>query len=379
MQLGDAGAEVTKIELLCGDLSRRLGPKISDESSLFMSLNRGKKSIAIDYTKDAGRDLIKKLMEKADVIVENFRPGEAEKIGLDYDQVRNLNPNIIYCSITPFGHKGPYANRSASELELQGIAGYLNYLGEPGGDPVRVGTDIAAMAASQFAFVGILTALYNRERTGIGQKLNVSMLGAVLTTGQHWMAANYNPDVWEGFFLSGQTDNAETGYKTRNGNIIFGLALGMGREKKSFAEFVKKIGLEELLNDPWWVEHGHNTIGIGRDGQELKSIYEAVLSDKTCEEMQDIIHSVGGSIGIIKHYDEMFNEPQVRALEMLVELNHPVAGKMRTVGIPFKLEKTPCRVTCPAPTLGQHTDEIMLSLGLGRKEITKMREAKIVA
>jgi crotonobetainyl-CoA:carnitine CoA-transferase CaiB-like acyl-CoA transferase len=193
------------------------------------------------------------------------------------------------------------------------------------------------------------------------------------------MAAQYNPDVWDGFFISGPLDHAETGYRTKNGNIIFGdFDARRGQGKKAFAEFANRIGLGELLNDPWWAEHGHNTLGIGRDAQEFRSVYEALLADKTVEEMVEIVDSVGGHIGIIKHYDELLNEPQVHAVEMIAEMNHPIAGKIRTAGVPFKLHKTPCQIKGPAPTLGQHTVEVMLALGYSKEEISAMKREKLL-
>jgi CoA:oxalate CoA-transferase len=379
MGLGDAGAEVMKIEPLCGDWSRSLGVKIKGESVLFMSVNRGKKSIAVDYTTDRGREIVRKLLERADIVIESCRPGHADKMGIGFEETRRLNPKIIYCSISPFGHKGPYAGRPASELELQGLSGYLSFLGEPGEEPVRLGADVAAMNSAQFAFIGILIALYHRNRMNVGQKVEVSMLGALLTMGQHWMAAHYNPDDWDGFFLSGPLDHAETGYRTKDANIIFGdLDAHRGQGKKAFAEFAKRVGLGNLLDDPWWAEHGYNTLGIGKDAQEFRSVYEAVLANKTAEEMIEIIDSVGGHIGIIKHYDELVNDPQVDAVQMISELYHPVAGKLKTVGIPYKLEKTPCQIKGPAPTLGEHTSEVLLSLGFPEKEIGLMRKERII-
>ncbi len=380
MGLSDAGADVIKVEPLRGDWLRSLGVRVKGESVLFMSLNRGKRSIAVDYTKDVGRTLVRRLMEKADIVIESFKPGDADRMGLGYEDARHLNPKIIFCSISPFGCRGPYAARSASELELQGLAGYLGFVGEPGEEPVRLGADVAAINSAQFASIGILVALYHRYKTGVGQKLEVSMLGALLTLGVHWMGSQYNPDSWEGFFINGQLNHPEIGYRTKNGNVIFGdLDAHMGRGQNAFAEFAKRIGLGDLLNDPWWAEHGHNTLGIGRDAQEWKSVYEAVLADKTTEEIVEIVESVGGHVGVFKHYDQVLNEPQVDAVEMIAEVSHPTAGKIRTIGVPFKLEKTPCRIKGPAPTLGQHTTDVMLGLGYSEADIAEMKKEGIVA
>lgn len=383
MELSDAGADVIKVEPFQGDWSRSLGIKVKGESVLFMSVNRGKRSLAVDYTSESGKGLVRRLIEKADILVESFRPGDADKMGLGYEDARRLNPKIIFASITPFGTKGPHAARAATELELQGLAGYPAYLGEPGGEPVRSGADFAAMDGAQFAFIGILAALYHRYKTGVGQKVEVSMLGALLNMGQYWMAAQYNPDNWDGFFASGATDHTETGYRVKDGSLMLG-DLGEARpdqEKMAFAGFVKKIGLGHLLDDPWWAEHGHTTVrrAVGRESQKWHHVYEKALASRTVDEVVEIVTSVGGRVAIIKNYKEVFNEPQVQAVEMVAELNHPVAGNMKTTGLPFKLAKTPCRIKGPAPTLGQHTDEILASLGYSDKEIARLKKQRVVA
>ena len=223
MQLGDFGADVIKVEPLGGDWARSLGVKVKGESALFLALNRNKKSLAVDIGDERGKQVIHRLAREADVLLEAFRPGQADELGVGYEDICRINPNLVYCSISAFGSSGPYKDRAASELEIQGISGYQWYLGEPGEAPVRLGADIAAMAAGQCAFVGILAALYYRKKAGIGQKVETSMLEALIMCGCAIYAAHYNPDSWGGFMLTGPFDHPETGYKTKDSPIVFGL------------------------------------------------------------------------------------------------------------------------------------------------------------
>jgi crotonobetainyl-CoA:carnitine CoA-transferase CaiB-like acyl-CoA transferase len=379
MQLGDFGADVIKIEPLTGDWARSLGVRIKGESALFLALNRNKKSIAVDITKSKGKRIVHQLLEKADVFIESFRPGQAEKFGLGYGKLSRTNPGLVYCSISAFGHSGPYKNRPASELEIQGIAGYQWYMGEPGEDRVRVGSDVASMAAGQSAFVGTLGALYYREKTGTGQKVETSMMDALVFCGAAMYAAHYNPDVWGGFMCTGPYDHPETGYKTKDKPIVFGNLSLRDRGDKAWIEFCQKVGLGGLLEDPFFFEWGKKMVGIGRDAQEWKPLMESAFEDKTAEEIKEIVETAGGQAGIFKNYEEIFSEPQVQAIEMVREIEHPVAGTIKMTGIPYKLEGTPGEIRTAPLTLGQHTGVILTGLGYSGKEIDSLKRARIVA
>ena len=379
MQLGDFGANIIKVEPLTGDWARSLGIKIKGESALFLALNRNKKSIAVDITKAKGKRIVHQLLEKADVFIESFRPGQAEKFGLGYRKLSGINPGLVYCSISAFGHSGPYKNRPASELEIQGIAGYQWYMGEPGEDRVRVGSDVASMAAGQSAFLGTLAALYYRERTGAGQKVETSMMDALVFCGAAMYAAHYNPDSWGGFMCTGPYDHPETGYKTKDKPIVFGNLALRDRGDNAWIEFCQKVGLGGLLEDPFFFEWGKKMVGIGRDAQEWKPLLESAFEDKTAEEIKEIVETAGGQAGIFKNYEEIFSEPQVQAVEMVREIEHPVAGTIKMTGIPYKFEGTPGEIRTAPPTLGQHTDTVLTGLGYSEKEIDSLKRARIVA
>jgi crotonobetainyl-CoA:carnitine CoA-transferase CaiB-like acyl-CoA transferase len=377
MQLGDFGADVIKVEPPGGDWARCLGVKIQGESALFLALNRNKKSLAVDINCAAGKQIIHQLVRDVDVFLESFRPGQADKLGVGYKKMSRINPNLVYGSISAFGSRGPYKDRAASELEIQAMASYNWYLGEPNEAPVRVGMDAAAVSSGQCVLVGILSALYYRKKSGIGQKVETSMLEALIKYGSANHAVLYNPES-SGGVAAAPFNRPETGYQTKDRPIIFGLALSQ-RGEQAWFDFCKGVGLDELLEDPFFRQHGMRMVGTGRDAQEWKPVIERAFEDKSAEELRDIIERAGGQAGIFKTYEDIFTEPQVRAVDMVQEVEHPVAGKIRLTGIPYKLADTPGEIRTPPPTLGQHTDEILTGLGYSREKIAVLRQANVIA
>jgi CoA:oxalate CoA-transferase len=379
MQLSDAGAEVIKVEPIDGDWTRKLGEKIKGESALFMSLNRGKKSIALNLKEARGRDIVRKLAKKADVLIENFGPGKAEELGIGFDQLSADNPKLVYCSITPFGTVGPYVNLPASELEIQGMAGYQWFLGEMGGEPVRLGVDIVGTTSGIWSFIGILSALFNRKASGKGQKIDSSQFLNMIMMYSYIITAHHNPDLPGGWHFTGPFDHQENGYKTQDRALMFGMPIDAEKAKKGWEEFCIKVGLDALLEDPYFREKGMKMIGIGRDAQEFKPVIEPALENKTAAEIKAIVEGVGGYSAVFKTVEDILGEPQVAAVDMVQELDHPVAGKIKTIGIPWKLKDTPLKMQGPPPTLGQHTEEILKAIGYDAKEIGALRGSKIVA
>ncbi len=380
MQLGDGGAEVIKVEPINGDWSRFIGARIKSESALFLALNRNKKSIAVDINKTEGKKILQQLAKDTDILVESFAPGEADKMGIGYRKLKSVNPRLIYCSLTPFGTSGPYENKTASELEIQGIAGYQWYLGEPGEARVRVGADVAQVTSGIWAFIGIVTALLQRVKSGIGQKVETSMMHGLIAIGAYFCSAHYNPDYWGGPFIEGPYNHAERGYATKDVPIGFGMPLLPDKVQKSWEVFLNKVGLSELLKDPYFREKGMRLVGMGRDAQEMKPFFENTFLEMTSEEIREIVEGEGveGYCAIYKTYEHIFNEGQVVADQMVEEIEHPVAGTIKTTGFPWKLSKSPAQIRLAPPTLGQHTDEILINLGYSKKDIAALRQEMVV-
>ncbi|MFA5399677.1 MAG: CoA transferase [Dehalococcoidia bacterium] len=386
MHLGDLGAEIIKVEGIEGDTTRQLGPFIKGESSLFMSLNRNKKSIAVDYNKPQGKEIVYQLARNADIFIESFDSCYAEKLGLGYEDIVRYKSQVVYCSISSFGETGPYKNRPASELELQGMAGFTQYLGEMGEEPVRVGVDVAAMGSGLHAMQGILAALYYRRKTGIGQKVEISAMRSMIQMGCYWIQAFCNPDTYGGWFFTGPYDHAEHGYATLDRPIVFSVIgrVGGGIEKALdiWVEFLKRVGLGELLEDPWFKYKGLRAVGLGRDAQEMKPLFETYFADKKSEDMINMIDELGGMGSAIYDYETLFGgsmHPQVQAVDMIKEIEHPVSGKTRVLDLPLTLSDTPAQIKCAAPTLGQHTTELLSGLGYSEADISRLKKNKIVA
>ena len=264
MQLSDCGAEVIKVEPIDGDWSRHLGEKINGESALFLSLNRGKKSIALNLQDAKGQEIVRKLAKDADVFIESFGPGKAEKLGVGYSQLSAGNPRLVYCAISPFGPVGPYADMPASELEIQGMAGYQWFLGEMGEAPVRLGVDMATTTTGIWSFIGILSALFSRRKTGAGQKIDSSMFLNMMMMYGYVITAHYNPGFPRrlAFYRSfrscgnGLQDQGPCTYVRHADYLLI-------RYRAAWESFCKQVGLDELLEDPYFKEKGMRMVGIG--------------------------------------------------------------------------------------------------------------------
>jgi formyl-CoA transferase len=376
MQLGDGGADVIKIEPPAGDFSRKLGPPfVGDESAVFLSLNRNKKSIALDLNEAQGRELLRSLVRKADVFIEDLRPGAAARMGLDYQELRRDHPGLVYCAITPFGEEGPLRDSPGSELVLQAMAEYTASLGRIGDPPVRVGADIAAMNTGIFAAQAILAALFHRLRTGDGQRVAVSQFGSLLhMRGIMWHSMT-DPDDWFGFHLDHYANPPEYGYQAQNGPLYFILRRG---NSEDWDRLVLELGMENVLDDPRFADYGRAATSIGRYAAEVKPLWDAAFAKHSREEIIDLVKSIGGDAVPINDYAALLAHPQVEALEAVSEIDHPKAGLFKTVRPVARFSETPDSIRLPPPTLGQHTDEVLRELGLDGAAIDHLRASKVV-
>ena len=371
--LADMGADVIKVEHPDGgDDTRRMGPPfIAGESAAFLAMNRNKRSVALNLKAEDGKDLFRRLARRADVLVENFRPGTMERLGLGYETLREVNPGMIYCSISGFGQTGPYRLRGGFDLVAQGMSGLISSTGHPGGPPTKVGVPISDLNAGIYAAYGILGAYIHRLRTGRGQRIDTSLLeGAIAYT--FWESAIFfatgkNPEPM------GSAHRLNAPYqvfRTKDSSLSLGAA-----NQSTWERLCQVIGRPDLVADPRFRE---NAARIERY-QELATILEEVFQRDTTANWLSRLEQAGVPAGPIYNLAQVYEDPHVRAREMVVELEHPVAGRVRHIGIPVKLSDSPGRITRPAPTLGQHTDEVLEWLGLDTPAVTRLRESGIVA
>jgi crotonobetainyl-CoA:carnitine CoA-transferase CaiB-like acyl-CoA transferase len=351
MLLSDFGAEVVKVENPNkGDDTRAYGPPfVEGESVYFMSVNRGKRSLALDLKSAKGREVLTKLVRQSDVLLENFRRDFLPGIGFGYDEVSKLNPKIIYASITGYGHTGPWADRPGYDLAVQGQSGIMSLTGDPNGPPYKTGTSLADITAGIYAALGILLALYARDRTGQGQKVDVSLLdgqvslltyqaGIYFGTGKppHRMG-NQHPSI-----VPYETFKARDRY--------FNLAVGNDRLWVQFCDTIGRPDLKE--------KYPTNPERVNKR-DELFPVLQKTFAAKEAGEWLALFEKAGIPCGPIYSVAEVLEHPQIKAREMVVERPHPKLGKVKMTGVPIKLSDTPGEAGAAPPLLGQHTDEIL--------------------
>jgi crotonobetainyl-CoA:carnitine CoA-transferase CaiB-like acyl-CoA transferase len=371
--LGDFGAQIIKVEVPeVGDISRAWGPPFyHSETAYFVSLHRNKKSIEIDLKKDAGKELFFRLVEVFDVVLENFRVGTLQKLGIDYEKARARNPGIIYCSVSGFGQTGPYRDRAALDLIVQAESGMISVTGEPGGRGVRAGVSIADMTAGLYAAFGIMNALRVKEKTGRGQYVDVSMLegqlGLLQGTIGSYLADGVVPEPM------GTAYKALLPYQTFQTKTK-DLALAVGSDRL-WRIFCPVMGLQDMMDDPRFATNAARS----QNRAELIARLQEVFLNKPYEEWETLLLKHGIPVGAINTIDQVVEHPQVKARGMIAASDHPVAGKVKLVGVPVKLSETPGSVREPAPLLGQHTDEVLQQyLGMGEADITALRQAGVI-
>ncbi len=371
--LADFGATVIKIETPgSGDISRGWGPPFhGDDAAYFVTLNRNKQSLELDLKHPEGRALFLRLAERGDVILENFRVGTVERLGIDYEAVRARNPGAIYCSISGFGQTGPYRDRAAMDLILQAESGLMSLTGEPGGRGVRAGVSIADLQAGMNAAVAILMALHARHRTGRGQFIDISMLEGQLTLLDHVLGI-YQADRQE-------IGRMGTAYKTIVPYQTFrtrtdDLALAVGSDAL-WRTFCPLLGIPELADDPRYATNA----GRIRNRVPLVEKLQEIFLTRTYAEWEAILLPAGIPVGAINDLGRVVGHPQVEARGLLHESGHPAAASARVIAPYFRMSETPGGVRAPAPLLGQHTDAVLRErLGLAPDDLARLRRDGVI-
>ena len=371
--LADHGAHVIKLEAFgAGDISRTWGtPLPGGETAYFVSLHRNKKGIEIDLKHARGKEIFWDLVERCDVVIENFRVGTLEKLELDYARARARNPGIIYCSISGFGQSGPYRERAALDLILQAESGMISVTGEAGGRGVRAGVSIADLTAGLNAAFGVMAALRVKEKTGRGQQVDVSMMEGQMSL-LHSIIGSYLVDGKMPGPM-GTAYTALTPYQTfRTQTLDFALAVG---SEKLWQTFCPAIGHPELRDDPRYA----NNRARMKNRDTLIPTLQEIFMTRTFAQWEKILLGSGIPFGALNNIAQVIEHPQVQARGSLIEIDHPKVGRARVVGPVARLSETPASIRTPSPSLGEHTDEILRDfLKMAPAAIAELQAAGVI-
>ncbi|HDS02412.1 MAG TPA: CoA transferase [Firmicutes bacterium] len=368
--LGDLGADVIKVEIPHGgDTTRGWGPPFAGgEAAYYLCANRNKRSLTLDFTK--GREVLERLVKWADVVLLNLRVDSLEKQKLTYDDLKKINPRIIYGLITGFGTSGPYSRKSGFDVVAQGMGGVMSITGEPDGEPMKVGVAIVDVTSALYLNIGILAALHHREKTGEGQMIDVALLDSQVS----WLI-----NVASSYLVSGESPKRYGNqhativpyqvFKVKDGYLI----VGVGSEKQ-WKDFCRMLHKEEWAEDPRF----HINKDRVKNRDILIPMIQKEMLTKTREEWLGLMEDYAVPGGPINELDEVFEDPQVQHREMMITLPHPTAGEVKLVGSPIKMSETPVSYDKAPPLLGEHTDSILGELGYAPDEIKTLKEKKIV-
>ena len=366
MVLADMGADVIKVEKPNGgDDNRRMGPPfIKDWSAGFLAVNRNKRSLALDLRSEAGHGVFRRLVEKADVVVENFRPGVMERLGLGYEELRNIKPSLVYCTISGFGSTGPARNRGGFDLVAQGVSGLMSITGHPNSPPAKVGVPITDLTAGLFAANGIMAACIHALKTGQGQMVDTSL-----------MEAGVAYTVWESsvYFAEGEipgplgsAHRVSAPYqalRTKDGYLNLGAAT-----QPTWEQLCRAIGREDLMEDERFLAPWDRK---ARE-EELAALLEETFSAENTSHWLELLDAAGVVAGPIYNMEQVYQDPQVLARDMLVDTEDPELGTIRNIGVPVKLSATPGSIRRRAPALGEHSAEILTEHGFTGGEVDKL-------
>ncbi|MDA1116985.1 MAG: CoA transferase [Proteobacteria bacterium] len=363
MLLADLGADVIKVERIPGgDDTRSMDrPSVNGESAAFMAMNRNKRGIALNLKLPAAQEALKRMVAKADVITENYRKGTLEKLGVGYEALKKINPALIYCSISGYGRTGPYADKGGYDLIAQGMSGLMATTGEPGRPPVKVGSPVCDINGGMLAALGVVSAYVHRLKTGVGQMVDTSLFEAGIQQ-TYWHAATFFA-TGESLGPSGSAHILSAPYqafKAQDGWLTLG-----GANQANWQRLARVLGAPEWIEDPRFLTNTHRMQHL----DALVALMNEKLATKTVAEWIALLEPAGVPCGPINSIAQVLEDPHALARDMVVELDHPKAGRTRAIGLPIKLSVTPGKVARPAPLFGQHTREVLAEFEFSKKEI----------
>ncbi len=368
MVLGDLGAEVIKVEPPEGDETRGWGPPFTgEESAYYLCVNRNKRGMVVNLKTDEGKNILRELAMQSDVLVENFRPGTMEKFGLDFETLHELNPRLVYCSITGFGQTGSMKDKPGYDFMIQALGGLMSITGEPEGEPMKTGVAVVDLFAGQNAIIAILAALQARTLTGQGQQLDISLFDSQLG----WLA-----NVASNFLISGKLPKR---HGNAHPNIVpyqsfqandgwFAIAVGNDRQ---FARLCELLGRPDLALD----EKFETNSARVQNREELIALLTEIFKSNSISDWLKKLDEAEIPCGPINNFEQVFSMSQVREREMLVHMEHPTIGSLPMVGSPLKMSGSPVEYRLPPPLMGEHTEMVLMEmLGFSRERVTELRK-----
>ena len=371
MHLADHGAEVIKIEKPgIGDMTREWPPIKNGESGYFGAINRNKKGITLDIRNEKGKEVFLQLVKTADVVVNNFRPGTMDKLGLGYENLKAINPGIIFAESSGFGQYGPLKDRAAYDVIAQAMGGICSITGYPDGPPIKVGPAIADNYTGTYLALGIVLALYSRDKTGIGQRVDVAMLDTIFSILES--AVPIYSMTGETLNRTGYVDPATSPYdmyQCKDGYLVIACA-----NDNTFNRLCRMMGRADLIDDPDFSSNDKRCV----NRTALTEIITSWTKTKSKEEIEPALIAEGVPVASVLTIDQAANHPQIAAREMLVEVEHPTLGPVRLQGVPIKLYSTPGSVSTAAPILGQHNLEVLNSLGIDPERIKELESSGVI-
>ena len=371
MLLCDMGADVIKVEPPTGDSTRRMACAVGTDSPSFNAVNRGKRSIVLNFKTDEGKNVLRRLVGTSDVLIENYRPGVMHRFGLDFTALSSLNPRLVYASISGYGQTGPSGPKGGFDLVAQGVSGLMSIMGEPERPPVKAGIPVTDLGAALFALSGILAALFNRNTTGCGQHIDTSLLEAGMALSV-WEATEY----FSGSGIPkpmGSAHRMIAPYQAVRCSDRY-ITLGTATD-----HLFRRLCI--LLERPEWADHPDyidNTARV-QNRSELTTKIESIMAQKSSEFWLSVLEEQDIPCGPINNYEEIMNDPQVKARQMIVYADHPTLGRIKMLGSPVKMSSTPLVPNRRSPLLAEHTDQVLKEIGFMPDEIDELRQVGAIA